>query len=205
MTTTCEMAGLKEQCEIEFQGRTDDVVLKRFKDCWHMLRDTESVPKSGSNAKAKEVALDFIYGDSNLTAPLRRYRDVVGAALFVENALDVVIAAAERKRDAAKAENAARNDGRDRAGEGLHGAFHHMLADRRLMIRRVCMHLRHGERADDKTLHALPHDPTWPNVRERKRAAIARELETMSDEDDDGFGPIKQGKPVPKGGKLIDY
>ena len=76
MTTTCEMAGLKEQCEIEFQGRTDDVVLKRFKDCWHMLLDTESVPKSGSNAKAKEVALDFIYGDSNLTAPLRRYRDV---------------------------------------------------------------------------------------------------------------------------------
>ena len=205
MATTCEMAGLKEKCEIEFEGHTDDVVLKRFKDCWRLLLDTESVPKSGTNANATEVALDFIYGDSRLTAPLRRYRDVVGAALFVENALDVVIAAAERKRDAAKAENAARNDGRDRAGEGIHAAFHHMLTDRRLMIKRVCMHLRNGERADDKTLHALPHDPTWPNVRERKRAAMARELETMSDEDDDGFGPIRQGKPVPKGGKLIDY
>lgn len=205
MLTTCEMAGLEGECKRELKHLSDDETLKRFKCCWRLLLDTESVPKSGTNAEAKEVARSFLYGDSTLTAPLRRYRDVVGAALFVEDALDLVISVAERKRDAAKAENAARNDGRDRTGEGIHTAFHHMLADRRLMIRRVCMHLRNGERADDKTLHALPHDPTWPNVRERKRAAIARELETMSDEDDDGFGPIRQGKPVPKGGKLIDY
>ena len=199
------MAGFDGECKRELEPLTDDDVLKRFKFSWHLLLDTESVPKSGTNAEAKKIARSLLYGDSTLTAPLRRYRDVVGAALFVENALDVVIAAAERKRDAAKAENVARKDGRDRAGEGIHAAFHHMLVDRRLMIKRVCMHLRNGERADDKTLHALPHDPTWPNVRERKRAAIARELETMSDEDDDGFGPIKQGKPVPEGGKLIDY
>ena len=199
------MAGFDGECKRELEPLTDDDVLKRFKFSWHLLLDTESVPKSGTNAEAKKIARSLLYGDSTLTAPLRRYRDVVGAALFVENALDVVIAAAERKRDAAKAENVARKDGRDRAGEGIHAAFHHMLVDRRLMIKRVCMHLRNGERADDKTLHALPHDPTWPNVRERKRAAIARELETMCDEDDDGFGPIKQGKPVPEGGKLIDY
>lgn len=205
MLPTCEMAGMKDDCEIELEALSDDEVLKRFKFCWHLLLDTESVPQSGTNAEAKKIARSLLYGYSTLTAPLRRYRDVVGAALFLEDALDVVIAAAERKRDAAKAENAARNDGRDRAGEGTHTAFHHMLNDRRLMIKRVCMHLRHGERSDAKTLHALPHDPTWPNVRERKRAAIARELETMSGEDDDGFGPIKRGKPVPKGGKLIDY
>merc|ERR1719271_2227128 len=98
---------MKWECKSELQYVSDDECLKRYKFAWHLLLDTESVPQSGTNAEAKKVALDFVYGDSKLTEPLRRYRDVVGAALFVENALDVVIATAERKRDAARAENAA--------------------------------------------------------------------------------------------------
>ena len=177
--------------------------LDRFKFAWHLLLDTPSVP-SGKAGDVEAVAIKLASGQANFSAPLK-LTQLVGVAVFIEDVLDVALEAAEAAMKAAKADNVQRSDGRDRAGEGTHTEFFTMLSKNKKKIRSVCTLLIQGERSDAATLHALPSDATWPNARERQRASMARELDELDDEDEDGFGPVKVGKPVPKGGKLVDY
>ena len=177
--------------------------LDRFKFAWRLLLDTPSVPR-GKAGDVETAAIKLAAGQSTFSAPLKPTQ-LVGVALFLEDVLDVTVEAAETVMEAAKAENVRRNDGRDRAGEATHTAFHTMLEKNKKKIRSVCTLLVDGERSDAATLHALPSDPTWPSARERQRASMSRELDELDGEDEHGFGPVKVGAPLKKGGKLIDY
>ena len=189
----------------DWLSKNAEVRLKRFKKAWHSLLDTEKIPASGRGSNPGPIAQHIAMGTDAFFGALRDYREVKGVALFLYQTVHIAIEDAAQLAKEAKKENMRLGAKRDVCGEGLHKQFHETLSRGEARIRRVCKAIVDGERSTEKTLHALPSDPSWPSAREKKRSAMKRELDALDDEGEDGFPvapPRRCPQPLPPGAKL---
>ena len=180
--------------------------LVTFTRLWHAILDLPDIPQTGSAAGAEHKAAECATSERAsrcISTPLRKYIDVVAAAIYIHDHIDAVIDEAAGEAERCALENKFHAYDRDRAGAQKAAAFHAMLRDHRDKIQKVMTRIHKGVRSPTRTLHALPSDPYWASYAEAKRAEMERVIDELDEEDEDGFLPTKKG--APSTGKIVDF
>lgn len=183
------------QCRAELP-HNHETMLALWKKAWHALLDLEKIPKSGSHRDGRPGALKI--AKTRRVPAISSWSDLTGLCYFLKDTYDDAIKAARAVLFIAQSQNKHLHDKGvvgDKTGEGPKRLFLTMLEEHKVTILSVLALLIGGDRKMEHTLLALPTDPTWPNVRERKDAELKLLMKERRVEDEDGFVPTKQGPP----------
>ena len=178
--------------------------LQNFKLLWHAILDLEEIPRTGASTGAHAAAAD--HGKSprhTIRTPLKTYKDVVAAAIYLLEHFDAAADAAAADAERCARENKFYAYEKDRAGAAKAAAFHKLLTKHGDRMKQAMERIRNGVRSTSQTLRDLPSDPYWPSFDERQRASRKRSLAETRAQDDDGFLPTRRGSPA--SGRIIDF